>query len=259
MININDSVGDNFDAFGSVVNVTGGFLGRNFKASDGSEVNISGGAFGFNFRAGPDTVVNISGGQLANNVAAETGSVVNISGGTLGNNFNAEAGSEVNISGGTLSTGFDALTGSVVNISGGILGNGFGAEPGSEVNIFGTEFFISGSAVDGLQPDQAFTITDRDVTLFGFFANGQQFSFNLNAVNTSSFIDHFSPDSVLTVTLVTPPVLGDVNMDGVVDFFDIQPFISVLSSRTFQAEADIDGNGVVDFFDIQPFIGLLNQ
>ena len=53
-------------------------------------------------------------------------------------------------------------------------------------------------------------------------------------------------------------ILGDVNMDGVVDFFDIAPFITVLSAQTFQAEADIDGNGVVDFFDIQPFIGLLS-
>ena len=53
-------------------------------------------------------------------------------------------------------------------------------------------------------------------------------------------------------------LLGDVNMDGVVDFFDISPFIAILSSSGFQAEADIDGSGVVDFFDISPFIGLLS-
>ena len=46
-------------------------------------------------------------------------------------------------------------------------------------------------------------------------------------------------------------------MDGTVDFFDIQPFIDLLSRQTFQAEADIDGNGMVDFFDIQPFINIL--
>ena len=55
-----------------------------------------------------------------------------------------------------------------------------------------------------------------------------------------------------------PTIPGDVNMDGVVDFFDIQPFIEVLTAQTFQAEADIDGNGVVDFFDIQPFINILS-
>ena len=52
--------------------------------------------------------------------------------------------------------------------------------------------------------------------------------------------------------------MGDVNLDGVVDFFDISPFISLLASQTFQAEADIDLNDAVDFFDIQPFIGLLS-
>ena len=53
-------------------------------------------------------------------------------------------------------------------------------------------------------------------------------------------------------------VLGDVNLDGVVNFLDISPFINVLSAQAFQAEADIDGNGEVDFFDISPFIALLS-
>ena len=53
------------------------------------------------------------------------------------------------------------------------------------------------------------------------------------------------------------PILGDVNMDGSLDFFDIQPFIGVLSTEQFHFEADIDGNGVVNFLDIQPFVDLL--
>ena len=52
--------------------------------------------------------------------------------------------------------------------------------------------------------------------------------------------------------------LGDVNRDGVVDFFDIAPFIDLLSFATFQVEADINQDLVVDFFDIQPFIDLLS-
>ena len=51
--------------------------------------------------------------------------------------------------------------------------------------------------------------------------------------------------------------IGDVNQDGVVDFFDIQPFIDVLANQTFQCEADVDQSTVVDFFDIQPFINIL--
>ena len=52
-------------------------------------------------------------------------------------------------------------------------------------------------------------------------------------------------------------LLGDVDLNGVVDFFDIAPFIAVLSANLSQFEADIDGNGAVDFFDIQPFIDIL--
>ena len=51
--------------------------------------------------------------------------------------------------------------------------------------------------------------------------------------------------------------LGDVDLNGVIDFFDIAPFIAVLSANSFQFEADIDGDNDVDFFDIQPFISIL--
>ena len=60
-----------------------------------------------------------------------------------------------------------------------------------------------------------------------------------------------------TVEIMGGGLKGDVNMDGVVDFFDIQPFIDVLAAQEFQTEADADCNGVVDFFDIQPFIDIL--
>ena len=52
-------------------------------------------------------------------------------------------------------------------------------------------------------------------------------------------------------------LLGDVNLDGIVNFLDIAPFISRLSTSDFQFEADIDGNGTVNFLDIAPFIGIL--
>ena len=54
-------------------------------------------------------------------------------------------------------------------------------------------------------------------------------------------------------------LLGDVNRDGNTNFLDISPFISVLQSNLFLAEADIDGDGDVDFLDISPFIDLLGN
>jgi hypothetical protein len=53
-------------------------------------------------------------------------------------------------------------------------------------------------------------------------------------------------------------VCGDINLDGGVNFLDIAPFIEILTSNGFQAEADCDLNGVVNFLDIAPFIQALS-
>ncbi len=68
------------------------------------------------------------------------------------------------------------------------------------------------------------------------------------------------------VHLGAPPVRGDVNCDGVVDFFDIDPLVAALGGEeAFIAanpdcnwyNADCDMNGLVNFFDIDPFVALL--
>ena len=241
------TVGNDLDASGSVLNISGGEVGRFLDAFDGSVVNISGGEVGGWATAHSGSEVNISGGSVGCSFNAFPGSEVNISGGEVGSGF--DAASEVNISGGVFGDDFAALNGSEVNISGGIIGDNFDVSSGAQVNFFGSQFFIDGVELDPLLLGHAFTITDRDVTLSGLLVDGQSFSFDLNS---------FDPDATVTVTISNSVLLGDVNQDGVVDFFDIQPFIEVLSAQTFQNEADIDGNGVVDFFDIQPFIDILS-
>ena len=52
-------------------------------------------------------------------------------------------------------------------------------------------------------------------------------------------------------------LLGDCNQNGVVNFLDIAPFISILSAADYLAEADTDQNDIVNFLDIQHFIALL--
>ena len=52
---------------------------------------------------------------------------------------------------------------------------------------------------------------------------------------------------------------GDVNLDGMVNFLDIAPFISRLSGGQLQAEADVNEDGVVNFLDIAPFIQALSS
>ena len=67
-------------------------------------------------------------------------------------------------------------------------------------------------------------------------------------------------DITLRIAQDPKPLVGDVNLDGFVNFGDISAFISLLSTPdAFQAEADINGDLAVDFADIGPFIGLLSS
>ena len=66
-------------------------------------------------------------------------------------------------------------------------------------------------------------------------------------------------DSVALQSSLSAILLGDVNRDGAVDFFDISPFIAVLSSSGFQDEADVNQDGVVNFLDINHFIVALSS
>lgn len=63
-----------------------------------------------------------------------------------------------------------------------------------------------------------------------------------------------------------PPVYGDLDCSGSVDFFDIDPFVLALTSyegydAAYPAcnffNADCNHDGSVDFFDIDPFVTLL--
>ena len=69
----------------------------------------------------------------------------------------------------------------------------------------------------------------------------------------------------------TPYAVGDVNCDGTVNLFDIDPFVlALVSSQNGVPEeyyavypgcdimlADLDGDGSVGLFDIDPLVGLL--
>ena len=240
------TLGQGVETAGGVVNISGGTVGSFFEAYSGSEVNISGGIVGDDslslaLTANSGSVVNISGG-LVTGVEASPGSVVNITGGTV----------DIGVSAAIAQIGLFASSGSEVNISGGTVpGFGFFAQDGSEVNIRGTQFSLNGELLDELVVGETFTITEPIQALTGILADGSSFSFG-----GPVFSPDFNP-ATLTVTLSS--ILGDVNVDGEVNFLDISPFIALLSAGNFQEEADIDGNGVVNFLDIAPFIRLLTE
>ena len=193
------SLGDDFAVVDATINVEGGILGDSARAVD-SEVNISGGTVGDDFLALFGAEVNISGGILGDNFIA-VNSELNISGGTIGDNL-AAFSSVLNISGGTV--GSELAVGGEVNISGGTVGDNFRLGSGSEVNILGSEFFIDGLELETLLLGESFTVTDRDVTLSGLLADGEQFSFDLNSLDPLDVGDFFSSGATLTVTLTSP-------------------------------------------------------
>ena len=49
-----------------------------------------------------------------------------------------------------------------------------------------------------------------------------------------------------------------MNDDGHVNFLDISPFISLLTTGGYDYDADINGDGDVSFADISGFISLLS-
>ena len=133
----------------------------------------------------------------------------------------------------------------------------------------GTLIVAGATAENGYQD---WSILYRDDLFFNRFFEGEPAIDQQRLVNEgvlSVFIQEGSGNFGVTtsdlhvldfdITVATSILLGDINRDGNVDFFDISPFIALLSANVFQAEADIDEDGSVDFFDIQPFIVLLSQ
>ena len=67
----------------------------------------------------------------------------------------------------------------------------------------------------------------------------------------------YNIDNIVVVSMA-PIILGDINQDGLVNLLDVEPFIGVINSGTFQSEADCNEDGVVNLLDVEPFIALLS-
>ena len=63
-----------------------------------------------------------------------------------------------------------------------------------------------------------------------------------------------TPDQFLQSGDVTPPLLGDVNLDGTVNGLDVDPFTDALLGGTYQTEADMNEDGLVNGLDVDPFV-----
>ena len=252
---------------GATVNVLGGSIGLGVDLSDGvlnvqsGSVALGAGSIATGF-TNSNNMVQVSGGSVGGFFQLTNNTQLDVSGGQL-ESFGVFTGSSANITGGVVTRFPDIFASGVVNISG---GNVFSVRvfSGGEVNFFGTEFFLDSEPID-LTLNEEFVITDRNVTLTGILQDGSSIETSLN----TSFGGFFSsnPDGAaatarVTVTLVPdlPPlvVLGDVDMNGAVEFADIPAFIAILQAGTFTAEADINLDEQVTFADIPGFIAILS-
>ena len=93
-------------------------------------------------------------------------------------------------------------------------------------------------------------------------AAGSEITFAVDGILAPDLTDLPSTSiriETFTVEIVGSTLLGDVNLDGTVNFLDISPFIAVLSGGIDQAEADCNEDGEVNFLDISPFISILSD
>ena len=192
-INILDGWVQNLGATNSVVNIAGGTIGPQSRASDGSLVNITGGLIE-GFIAGSDTVVNFNNG-FSQYLAVSAGGTLGINGGSVNHLLRAYLESTLHIAGGAIEADFVARSGSTTHLS-------------------GRQFILDGiNITPSLTTGIPLEITDREVTLEGVLSDGSPFSFDLNSsfANGQDFVD---PAAALYVTL-TPT--GDFNSNLTVD------------------------------------------
>jgi hypothetical protein len=60
--------------------------------------------------------------------------------------------------------------------------------------------------------------------------------------------------AVTMIVVPEPSILGDVNLDGLVNGLDVDPFVDVLLSGPYQVEADMNNDHVVNGLDVDPFV-----
>ena len=90
---------------------------------------------------------------------------------------------------------------------------------------------------------------------FDDFLNG---GVGLNSSTQAPSMQYIVSEVTLEATMERMTLKGDVNMDGIVNFLDISPFIIALSSpEGAPDEADCNCDGVVNFLDISVFINIL--
>ena len=138
------------------------------------------------------------------------------------------------------------------------IGNPVDPTPGDKDNGDGWEEF---DALDAAYLAEGFlldftSLADQDSLSLGGAFEPSVFGANEDGDLVFEFTDGMSRLTTGNVKYVTGPdvVLGDVNLDTMVNGLDVDPFVDVLLNGPFQAEADMNLDGVVNGLDVDPFV-----
>ena len=109
-------------------------------------------------------------------------------------------------------------------------------------------------------PGDEFMIAEIDGITSGEFDSLSEGSVAANMGDVELAISYVGGDGndVVLIAKSKSILLGDVNGDGLVNLLDIQPFVDLVSSGGYQAEADTNGDGLVNLLDVESFIELLS-
>ena len=150
------------------------------------------------------------------------------------------------------------------------------AGPGTDLQLLDSDFdyFANGSftrelsvVLDTQSDDGTYTmdfLIDGQSVIVGPPVNSADAGLTIDDIRFVGFsFDDTTSDLVVVdnfslIATEKTVVLGDVNLDGIVNLLDVAPFIALLSEGQFQAEADLNLDGMVNLLDVSPFIDLLS-
>ena len=108
-----------------------------------------------------------------------------------------------------------------------------------------TAFVLADYAEDDSNPLSAFRMEISEAVFFeDDHSHGYRFTMPGAENNHPELVLAFASDSLL----------GDMNLDGVVNGLDVDPFVDVLLNGSYQTEADMNEDQVVNGLDVDPFV-----
>lgn len=115
---------------------------------------------------------------------------------------------------------------------------------------------FNGITVDLVGMDLVETLADGSFVYFLGVTNDSVTDTTATITTLGDGVFLYNVDALIR-TADSAVLLGDVNLDGVVNLLDVGPFVDLISTGVFQAEADINQDDTVNLLDVGPFVDII--